>query len=197
MGYLTRRRSSARRAVLAALSFFVMALAACGAAAAAQTGSAQPAKWVQKKLYFAYLGFTTHYSCDGLRDKVRLVLLQLGARKQGLDVHEAGCTAPEGGPEPFPAVAGTFYVLQPVSGEQAGSGSAAIVAAHWQNVQVRLGPSALGRAAQCELLEQVKEKIVPLFNARNVRFRTDCIPHQLMTPGAALEVDVLKPSGRP
>lgn len=193
MGYLTRRRSSARRVVLAALSFFVMAVVAGGAAGAAQTGSAQPARWVQKKIYFTYLGFTTHYSCEGLRDKVQLVLLQLGARKEGLDVHEAGCVAPQGGPERFPAVAGTFYVLQPMTEQQVGIPSGAIVAAHWQTVQVQLSPSALDQAGQCELLEQVKQRIVPLFDARNIRFGTNCTPHQLMMPGATLEVDVLKP----
>src|SRR5579884_669143 len=43
-------------------------------------GTPQAAKWVKKKINFTYQGFTTHYSCQGLRDKVRDVLLQLGAR---------------------------------------------------------------------------------------------------------------------
>ncbi len=156
-------------------------------------GSSEPAQWVLRKIDFTYLGFTTHYSCDGLRDKVRLVLLELGAREQGLNVHEGGCTATQGGPDPFPTVVGTFYALQAVPADQAGGSGGHTVAAHWRTVRVRLGDSTLGQAGQCELLEQVKERILPLFDARNVRFRTDCVPHQLTLPGAALEVDVLKP----
>ncbi len=195
MGFFTRRRASARRALIAALSFFVMAVVACGAAGAAEAGSAQPAKWVQRKIYFTYMGFTTHYSCDGLRDKVRLILLELGARKQDLAVNEAGCTSPRGGPEPFPAVRATFYALEPVAGDQAESSGAETVAAHWQTVSVRLSPSSLGQAAQCELLAQVKERILPLFDARNVRFQSNCVPYQLEMPGAVLQMDVLMPAG--
>ncbi len=195
MGHFTRRRSSARRALIAALSFLVMAVVACGAAGAAEAASAQPAKWVQRKIYFTYMGFTTHYSCDGLRDKMRLILLELGARKQDLAVNEAGCTSPQGGPEPFPSVRATFYALEPVARDQAESLGAETVAAHWQTVSVRLSPSSLGQAAQCELLAQVKERILPLFDARNVRFQSNCVPYQLETPGAALQMDVLMPAG--
>lgn len=186
------RRSSARRARAAALSFLATAAAACGAAVAAGTagaGNAQPAMWVQRTIHFTYLGVTTHYSCEGLRDEMRHLLLELGASKDRLNVYPYGCTALLGGPEPFPAVAGTFYVLQ----RQTGSSGGPTVAAHWQTVQVRLDLSPIDEAGQCELLEQVQQRILPLFDTRNVRFQSDCIPHRLTIPGAALEVDVLKP----
>ncbi|MGB6451032.1 MAG: hypothetical protein WBE92_09800 [Steroidobacteraceae bacterium] len=188
MGYLTRR-SSAWRAHAAALSFLVTAAAACGVAGATGAGNAQPAQWVQKTIRFTYLGFTTHYSCEGLRDEVRLVLLELGARKRDLSVHPYGCTRLLGGAEHFPGVAGTFSVLQPQTGTSGGP----TVAAHWQTVQVRLNQSSFDEAGQCELLEQVEQTILPLFVTRNVRFQSDCIPYQLTIPGAALQVDVLKP----
>jgi hypothetical protein len=108
-----------------------------------------------------------------------------------MNVHEAGCTAFLGQPEPFPAVSGTFDVLQPLPSQQAQSSSGPIVAAQWRTVRVRLSDSTLGSAGQCELLEQVKEKILPLFDTRNVRFQSNCVPHQLMLPGAALQVEVL------
>ncbi len=187
MGYFTRQRSSGRRAWVAALSFLVMAVVACGAAAA---GSAQPATWTQRKIDFTYQGFTTHYPCDGLLDKVRVVLLELGARKEGLSLHESGCIKAIGGPEPFPGVVGTFYALQPA---EPGGSSSGVIAAHWQTVSVRLGRSEFVAAGECELIEQVKERILPLFNTRNVKFQTNCVPHQLTIPGAVLQVDVLKP----
>ncbi len=195
MEYFTRRQSSARRTVIAVLAFLVTAVVACSAAGAADAQgaqSAQPAQWVQKKIYFVYMGFTTNYSCDGLRDTVRAVLLQLGARKQGMDVREFGCTAYEGVPERNPGVSGSFYVLQPVPEDQTGSSGGTAVAAHWQTVNVQLSRSVREQAGQCELLEQVKQKILPLFNARNVQFQTNCFPNQFTLPGAKLRVDVLK-----
>ncbi|MGH8150356.1 MAG: hypothetical protein ACRETB_10350 [Steroidobacteraceae bacterium] len=200
MRQASHRSAGARVALILALSLSAAAAVGCGAASAATTaneaGTAQAARWVQKKLHFTYMGFTTHYSCEGLEAKVRSVLLQLGARRAGLDVHSLGCTEPFGRPEAFPGVVGSFYVLEPLSNGQAGHASGATVAAHWQTVRVLLSRSALDAAGQCELLEQVKQRILPLFAARDVRFRSICVPHQVTLPGAALRVEVLKPGER-
>ncbi len=193
MELLIRRQSSMRRAVIAALSTLAMAVMACSAAGAADAQSAQPAQWVQKKINFVYMGFTSHYSCDGLRDDVRTILLELGARKEGLDVHEIGCTQFEGVPEPNPGVAGTFYVLEPVSQDQAASSPSTIVPAHWETVDVRLSRSVRVQAGHCELIEQVKQRILPLFNTRNVQYQSNCIPHEFTIPGAVLKAEVLRP----
>src|SRR6516162_2607514 len=93
----------------ASLLALALGLAAASLASAAEpTGAPQPAKWTVKKLRFVYMGFTTKFSCDGLQSKVRDVLLQLGARKSDLQVHQYGCTSDAGKPDPFPAVAGQF-----------------------------------------------------------------------------------------
>jgi hypothetical protein len=157
--------------------------------------TAQPARWTQRKIYFTYLGFTTHYSCEGLTDKVRGVLLQLGARKADMNVHEAGCTSRAGEPTPFPAVQGTFSVLEPVAPTEASSssGAAGVVVAHWQPVNVRFDHQDLDMSGQCELLEQVQQHILPLFPARNVQFKSLCIPHQLTAGGNSLQAEVLMP----
>lgn len=155
-------------------------------------GAAEPAHWVQKKINFTYQGFTTHYSCDGLTGKVKEVLLELGARKSDLRVHEAGCTASFGRPEPFPAVVGTFYVLEPASSAAGNSGKP--VKAEWQTVEVRVGRPGRDQAGQCELIDQVKTGILPLFTARNVRFESNCVPHQVNLKGSSLTVEVLKPA---
>jgi hypothetical protein len=159
--------------------------------------TAQPARWAQRKINFVYLGFTTHYSCEGLTDKVRRVLLELGARKSDMHVHEAGCTARAGEPVPFPGVQGTFSVLEPVAPAEASSASGAegIVAAHWQPVNIRFDRSedSLSMSGQCELLEQVQQHILPLIPARNAQLRSLCIPHQLTAGGNSLQVEVLMP----
>lgn len=172
----------------------VLALAGTASASAADSpepasGATTTAQWTKKKLDFTYLGFTTHYSCQGLRDEVHQVLLELGARRSDLNVHEVGCTQSIGRPEPAPSVRGTFFVLEP-----APNSTGQTVEAAWQRVDVRLGREGLDAAGQCELIEQVKQKILPLFSTRNVAFRQDCVPHQLTPNGSSLSVEVLKPA---
>ena len=67
----------------------------------------------RKATTFVYQGFTTHYSCDGLLDKVRGVLLDFGARKEQLKVVPLGCSSSGGRPDPFPGVRMKMRVLQP------------------------------------------------------------------------------------
>ena len=172
----------------------VLALLACGVAAAgAPTGSdsAQLATWTPKEQRFLYQGFTTHYSCDGLREKMRSALLTLGARKD-LKVSETGCSALRGGPEPFPGVAIKMQVLTPVT-TSAATPDAATVAAHWKTVDLRLDRDAVAASGDCELIEQIKQSILPLFTTRNVEYSSNCVPHQLSSGGTRLRAEVLVP----
>src|SRR5580704_3754722 len=59
-------------------------------AADAGTGNPIPAVWKEQHLSFTYMGRTSRYSCDGLRDKVRALLLDLGARRD-LKITAIGC----------------------------------------------------------------------------------------------------------
>jgi hypothetical protein len=61
-----------------------------------------PAVWKTQELRFDYIGFTSKYSCDGLRDKVESVLLLLGARRD-LEVRPFGCSR-MGAPESLPSL---------------------------------------------------------------------------------------------
>jgi hypothetical protein len=212
MQYSTRQRFPARRILLAAalliaapaaafLATAAVAQAAGGAAAsqarpAAATAGAtesapgvpQPARWTQKKLFFVYRGLQTNYSCDGLQDQIREVLLTLGARKSDLDLVQTGCTSG------FKGVSGTFSVLEPVPPEQAYSPSASgSVAARWQPVQVQLDRPGKDVNAQCELLDQVKQRILPLFATRNIQYDSTCSPRQLIVGGTSLKLEVLSP----
>src|SRR3984893_18631954 len=77
------------------LSLAVMAAQTFGAAPQAAaptavTGIPVAAVWREQHLDFFYMGRTSRYSCDGLRDKVRAMLLDLGARRD-LKVMAVGC----------------------------------------------------------------------------------------------------------
>ena len=145
------------------------------------------AMWAPKELRFIYQGFTARYSCDGLRDKVRSALLALGARREDLSVTQTACTS-VGRPDPFPGVAIKMQVLKPADTQTAAS---LVVPAHWKTVDLRLDRDSLSQAGDCELLEQIKQKILPLFSTRKLDYSSNCIPHQLSTGGTRLSVEVL------
>ena len=49
-------------------------------AAGAADGAGQPGSWQPHKYDFHFMGFTSTYSCDGLADKLQLLLRVVGAR---------------------------------------------------------------------------------------------------------------------
>lgn len=141
-----------------------------------------------------YQGFTTRYSCDGLRDKVRSVLLDLGAEKKGLKVMQMGCSSPTGRPDPFPGVRVKMRVLQPAdSPDAAKAADPTPVAAHWKPLDLKLRDNFTTDSGECELVEQIRHKIVPLFATRNVDLQTTCIPHQATAARPILKMEVLVP----
>jgi hypothetical protein len=152
------------------------------------------AVWTPKELRFVYMGFTAKYSCDGLRDRMWQILLTLGAGKD-LEVRESPCSAPLGTPAPFPGVMIKMSVLTP-AGATTPPGTPTILA-HWKKVDLTASQEALKAAGECELIEQVKQSVLPLFTVRNVEYKSNCIPYQLSPGGTQLRAEVLVPDEPP
>jgi hypothetical protein len=165
-----------------------------GAQASAAPGEQPPAQmqaavWTPKEVQFTYMGFTTKYSCDGLRDTIQQMLLQLGARKDDLKVYEMPCSGDPSRPNPFPGVKIKMSVLTPApSPLPAGTQT---VPAHWKTVKLPYRETGINAAGECELLEQFRKTILPLFTARNVDLHASCVPHQLEPVGTKLQAEVL------
>ena len=159
----------------------LLLLLAAGPVAVAQAPapSTQPAwgVWTAKELRFVYMGFTSHYSCDGLRDKMRAILLQLGARPD-LKLREVPCSGMAGRPTEFPGVTANMNGLAPFDPASANA-TATPVPAHWKTVVISTDTDPLREAGDCELIEQVKSRVLPLFYARNIDYHSSCIPNQL------------------
>ena len=166
-------------------------LAAVPALAVAQNGVS--AVWVPKHIQFIYQGFTTRYSCDGLRDEIRSMLDKLGAKD--LKVREMACTSPPGAPSPFPGVRVDMHVLVPASSTEASKAKnpGPAVQADWKNVVLMPQSASFNEQGKCELIEQFKETFLPLFSTRDVKYASTCIPHQL-TLGTHLSAEVLMPA---
>lgn len=144
------------------------------------------AVWSPKELTFQYQGFTTKYSCDGLRQKMRKILLELGARAD-LDVRSYGCTRLTG-PDPFAGVTIRMSVLQLAAPQDAPK-----VPVRWKAVDVLADREAFDAAADCELIGQIRQKILPLFTTRNVDYSATCARHLPVIGSTRLKADVLAP----
>ena len=173
---------------VASLTAALMAISLCAGAsppvrAAADSGE-ELAVWVQKEVNFRYVGFTTKYSCDGLQDRMRRILLQLGARDD-LKVTGYGCVRVNS-PETTPGVRIVMHVLQPAS-----AAAGQTVAAHWKTVDLLADRDLLGAALDCELISQLDRDVLPQFAVRHVDYSAACSAHTPLVGGTRLKADVL------
>jgi len=154
-------------------------------APAAETAESphQPAMWAPVQLKFTYRQVTTTtYTCSGLQARVKGLLLKLGARPD-LHLRSYGCTKLSG-PDPFAGVQIRMNVLEP-------DGTQPAVPAHWKRVDLLEDRTLLDAAADCELIQQVEQQIVPVFAARNVDFNATCQPRNVVPGSTRLRADVL------
>ncbi len=168
-----RSPSVAGRSVLAAILAGALLLSTASRADdSAPSGG--PGTWQSHKYTFQFLGFTTTYSCDGLAAKLRIVLLAAGARSDVKSVPGA-CASGFGRPDKFARADLTFYTLTPAdSATAAGAGVQGV----WRPVTFAARQPQGLALGDCELMEQFRQQVLPMFTARNVVSNTTCIPHQ-------------------
>jgi hypothetical protein len=158
--------------------------------ASAGDGGKEAVAWVQKELNFRYVGFTTKYSCDGLRGRMRDILLQLGARDD-LKLTGYGCVGVNA-PETTPGVRIVMHVLQPASATAGQS-----LAARWKTVDLLADRDVLDAARDCELIAQLNRDVLPLFAVRQVDYSAACSVGHPLAGGTRLKADVLIPDMTP
>jgi hypothetical protein len=161
----------------------------CAAVETADTASGDIVNgaWQHHKVTFNYYGLTTLYTCDGLEEQVRQILLHIGAR-QDAKVTASGCPGRFGTPSHTAWVDVDFYTLAPV----AAAGGSDTVKARWTSLDVGpLRPYFLGEGA-CELIQEMKDLITQNFSLRNVDYRTSCFPHELTVDGFAVKGQALR-----
>lgn len=151
---------------------------ACGVsstafAAESSAPAHEPGIWQKHQYSFIYMGFTSTYSCDGLADKLKLLLLSAGARADSTS-RAGACSSGFGHPDKFARAELTFYTLAP-AGTAANSPP---VDGMWRDVSIAArSPQELG-TGDCELVEQFSAKVLPMFAARKIERHTSCIPFQ-------------------
>jgi hypothetical protein len=143
----------------------------------------QAAAWTQQKFTFVVLGTQTRYTCFGLGTYIRNILVELGARREDLNVHELTCSRNHP-----PSVAASFWMLEPVPAARA-----IAVPAHWESVRVPFPAGTGPDLSGCELAHQAMARILPYFTVRNAAFDPDCTQNAINGAAYALHAEVLKP----
>ena len=175
---------------LAAMAAF-LALTALPLVSAADDSAGGPVvagTWEHHHASFTYYGITALYSCDGLENNIRALLLHLGARKDAT-VSARGCPQGFSVPGHNAIVDIDFYSLSP----SADANAANTVQARWMPVLVSpTHPYFMGHG-DCELLDELKDILSKNFSLRDLSYRTDCVPHQVNIDDFSVKAQALKP----
>lgn len=144
--------------------------------------------WQHHKMTINYFGITSAYNCDALEDRVRQILMHLGARKDA-KVSAVGCARGPEVPSRTAWIETDFYTLVPAESASA-SGA---VRAYWTSREINPRHPYYMGGGDCELIEQMKELISKSFAMRDIDYETDCQPHEITLDGFDVKGRVLIP----
>jgi hypothetical protein len=164
---------------------------------------AQAGHWQAHTYDFHVMGFTSTYSCDGLEGKLKL-LLRLARAREDAKV-DALCPRGYGVPDKLAQAKVTFSTLQigspspeaaasasPAASAAATSGPAG-VAGVWRHVEIAPHRPFELQLGDCELVEQFRDRMLPMFTTRNLKSQVTCVPHQESGSNFSLRFDVFAP----
>jgi hypothetical protein len=160
--------------------------------AAAESSTGPPADvvagaWQHHKVTFSYFGFTSLFTCNGLEDHVRQILLHIGARKDA-KVTASGCGGALNTPSHNAWVSTDFYTLAPAAGD----GGSDTVRARWTPLEITPRRPNFMTDGDCELMQSMKDFINQNFTLRDVEYRTSCVPHEMSLDGYAVKGQALR-----
>jgi hypothetical protein len=158
-------------------------------------GNPLPAVWKEQRLNFVYMGATSRYSCEGLRGKMRTLLLALGARPD-LKISAFGCDygRPNVGAVGVPSLWIIFSApaLPDGGAKPLHPGDLTATSARFQPFTVSPDAFRTFEIGDCELVEEFGQQILPKFVTRDVTKRITCVPNQLSLTPFVVRGEVLK-----
>jgi hypothetical protein len=185
----------ARHTWFSVFAGLALAAGAAGIVTAGEPAGAaatQPASWQSHTYQFHYMGFTATYSCDGLGDKLQLLLRLTGARPNVKVM--PSCARGYGVPDRLAEAQVVFSTLQPADGAGADASASAAdsVQGAWRHVELAPQRPFELQAGDCELVEQFRDTLLKMFVTRNLSGQISCVPHQ-QSGSFSLSFDVFAP----
>jgi hypothetical protein len=179
------------------------------ASAAPDTNVAQ-ATWKPQEIRYTYSGFTTAYSCDAAETKLEAILRALGAHPN-TRVRATGCNLTRPSKDFFITVTTATAVpvdtaakpVEPVDGNVLKqlrlerSALSQTFPAQWKTVNLSSDRRLNLQPGDCELLEGLRDHVLPKLSLEIVEDRVNCTPHQLSIQTPTLAVAALVPAQSP
>lgn len=163
-------------------------LAALPAVAGEPESDEVAATWKRYEVDLVYMGFTTRYSCGGLKSKVKLLLKHVGVRPD-VKIMERGCEYGFQFVADFPRLKIVFYapeIPQPGSRDVGEP-----VLGVWKTVSIKRNLPRGIEWGDCELVEQFRDRVLSKMTTRGATGDVNCIPHQLIGNRIDLNFQVL------
>jgi hypothetical protein len=177
--------------ILVSLGLIILAPAG---RAGAQTSAG--AVWKEQQFKFFYMGRTSRYSCEGLTDKVRALLISLGARRD-LRIAAVGCEDAAARVR-LQSLGPTLHIvfsapaLQDPAAKPLHAGDLGAVEARFQSFTLTNDAFRNMDAADCELVEQFAQEILPKLTTRHLKQDIACVPYQRSGGRFLLQGEILK-----
>ena len=169
-------------------------------AAGEGAGSPVLAVWKEQRLDFSYMGRTARYSCEGLRDKMRSLLLDLGARRD-LKVSLLGCneSAPlrHGYLGPRLNIVFSSPVLPDSAAQPLHAGDLSAVEARYESFTLTSDAFRNYGVGDCELVEEFARQILPKFATKDVKQDITCVPYQASGSRFFVRGEILRAAAMP
>lgn len=167
-------------------------LGACALAAMANASNQPPpdaqvvaGTWQHHKVTINYFGITSLYTCYGLEDQVKDILLHFGARKDA-KVRASGCPRGPDVPSRTAFVYAEFDTLVPADPSAPNT-----VKAYWAKRQLDPRRPFFMGDGDCELVAQMKDTLSKSFSLKDVSYAADCVPHEITVSSYEVKANAL------
>jgi hypothetical protein len=141
--------------------------------------------WQHHTMNINYYGITSLYTCYGLEDHVKEILVHFGARKDA-KVRATGCAYGPDVPSHTAWINADFYTLAPAS-----DGAPNTVKAYWTRREIGPKRPFFMGDGDCELVDDMKDLISKNFALKDLQYETDCVPHEINLNGFHVKADAL------
>lgn len=191
---------------------------ACGAlllplaGQAAESSAPVQATWKTQEIRYSYTGFTTAYDCDAAEDRLKAILRALGAHEQ-TRVSAQGCNLNRPSRNFFV----TITTATPVPLADAKPTATASTSkeellkrlgvaskqldetfpAEWKTVDLSRDRKLDLEPGDCELMEGLRDHVLPKLSVKIVADRVECVPRQVSVQTPELKVSALVPVATP
>ena len=156
----------------------------------AWSGRAQcePALWQHHEAEIHYLARGTCYSCNGIEDKVRQILLYAGARRD-LRVRASGCDQGPFLPSHMASITVDFHTLAPA----VDAAAAQTIPGQWVTLSMTPARAQFLQASDCDLVRAMKSVLTTSFSWQALDFGASCFPYAGAANSFAVKGVVLRP----